>query len=228
MIRTLMIEDDRLLADTLKQLLEVNGHRVQVAESYKEAARQNFSSFDFFCVDIHLPDGSGIDLCREIRKQGKQPVLVLTAYEEEDYVVRAFEAGADDYVIKPFRSRELMARVSALLRRTQKKEDPKGYQCECLFVSAETPDVRWEGKTVEVSLMEYRMLELLLRRAGSRVSREEMVVQVWQGAAENIEDNTLSVNVGRLRKKLDRLGCSGAIETCWGRGYRWILPVEEK
>lgn len=101
-IRTLMIEDDTLLAGALRLLLEENGHQVQAVCTYRETMMQDFSSYDFFCVDIHLPDGNGIDICREIRRAGRQPILVLTAYEDEDYAVRAFEAGADDYVIKRF------------------------------------------------------------------------------------------------------------------------------
>ena len=94
MIRTLMIEDDMLLAVALRLLLEENGHQVQAVCTYRETMMQDFSSYDFFCVDIHLPDGNGIDICREIRRAGRQPILVLTAYEDEDYAVRAFEAGA--------------------------------------------------------------------------------------------------------------------------------------
>lgn len=228
MIRTLMIEDDTLLVGALRLLLEENGHQVQAVCTYRETMMQDFSSYDFFCVDIHLPDGNGIDICREIRRAGRQPILVLTAYEDEDYAVRAFEAGADDYVIKPFRSRELVARMSALLRRTCRKPDMKGYRCGDLFVSAESVEVRWQGKPLDVSALEYRILALLLRQAGGRVSRDDMLKQVWQNSSEAVEDNTLSVNVGRLRRKLERLGCSGAIETCWGRGYRWVLPVTEE
>ncbi|MEF2640738.1 MAG: response regulator transcription factor, partial [Lachnospiraceae bacterium] len=180
MIRTLMIEDDMLLAVALRLLLEENGHQVQAVCTYRETMMQDFSSYDFFCVDIHLPDGNGIDICREIRRAGRQPILVLTAYEDEDYAVRAFEAGADDYVIKPFRSRELVARMSALLRRTCRKPDMKGYRCGGLFVSAESVEVRWQGKPLDVSALEYRILALLLRQAGGRVSRDDMLKQVWQ------------------------------------------------
>ena len=84
MIRTLMIEDDTLLAGALRLLLEENGHQVQAVCTYRETIMQDFSFYDFFCVDIHLPDGNGIDICREIRQAGRQPILVLTAYEDED------------------------------------------------------------------------------------------------------------------------------------------------
>ena len=227
MIRTLITEDDALLAASLKSILELHGHTVKTAGCFQEALSKDFLTFDFFCVDLHLPDGSGIRLCREIRKAGPMPILVLTAYEEEEYAVRAFEAGADDYVIKPFRSRELMARVAALLRRSRPEHTVRGYRSGSLFVSVRAEEVRWEGQLLDFTRKEYEILLLLLRRGGQRVSREELFSQVWGASALEVEDNTLSVTVGRLRKKLERIGCPGAIETCWGRGYRWLLPVEE-
>lgn len=226
MTKTLIIEDDTLLALSLQSILELHHHKVWIVNSYQEAIEQELITYDFFVVDINLPDGDGIELCREIRKVGSQPILILTAYDGEDYAVRAFEAGADDYVIKPFRGRELVARMEAMLRRTRISREVQGYRSGSLFVPVEHSCVYWENQPLDFTAQEYRLLLLLLSHYGERLSREEMFRKVWAGSPMEIEDNTLSVSMSRLRKKLEKIGCSGAIETSWGSGYRWALPVD--
>lgn len=226
MSKILFVEDDLLMAGSLKNILAMKSYRVDIVGSCREAFTRRFSDYDLFIVDIGLPDGDGITLCREIRRQGRQPILVLTAYESEDYVVAAFEAGADDYVVKPFRGREILARMEALLRRTQVVREVRGYRSGGLFVSSKEEAAEYEGQTLRLTTQEYRLLLLLLRYRGSRVSTESALQVLWSEAPEMVEENTLYVHISRLRKKLEKVGCAGAIETGWKSGYRWTLPVE--
>ena len=137
MYKILLVEDDDLMRTSLKYILEMDmQYQVNAVENCAAANCQNFCHQDLFILDIGLPDGNGIDLCKEIRLVTSRPILILTAYEEEEKVLRAFREGADDYVVKPFRTAELKARLGALLRRCQTVGRPIGYRSGNLCVSA--------------------------------------------------------------------------------------------
>ena len=227
MYRILIVEDDRLLADSLKKILELHFYEAEVAASVWEAREADWQKQDLFILDIGLPDGDGIRLCREIREVSDRPVLILTAYDAEEKVLRAFQAGADDYVVKPFRSKELLARMNALLRRSPSARQIKEYRSLGLSLQPDYQQVFMNGKEVPLSQVEYELL-LLLRYQGSRVTRNMAFNSVWSDSLDEVEDNTLSVAISRLRRKLEKAGCQGGIETCWGSGYRWALPVETR
>lgn len=226
MYQILIVEDDRLLAESLKKILELHFYEVEVAETAGQARETDWQKPDLFILDIGLPDGDGIGLCQEIREVSDRPVLILTAYDAEEKVLRAFRAGADDYVVKPFRAKELMARMSALLRRSQSVRQIREYRSLGLSLQPDSQKVQMEGAEVPLSQVEYELLLLLLRYQGSRVTRNMAFNSVWADAPDEVEDNTLSVTISRLRRKLEKAGCRGGIETCWGSGYRWALPVE--
>ena len=228
MYKILLVEDDDLMRTSLKYILEMDmQYQVNAVENCAAANYQNFCHQDLFILDIGLPDGNGIDLCKEIRLVTSRPILILTAYEEEEKVLRAFREGADDYVVKPFRTAELKARLGALLRRCQTVGRPIGYRSGNLCVSAEICEAFWKNVPItQFNRMEVYLLQILMRHQGRIVSRESVGQALWSGGHEDVEDNTLSVFISRLRKKLEQIGCCHAIETCWGCGYRWCLPVE--
>ena len=228
MYKILLVEDDDLMRTSLKYILEMDmQYQVNAVENCAAANYQNFCHQDLFILDIWLPDGNGIDLCKEIRLVTSRPILILTAYEEEEKVLRAFREGADDYVVKPFRTAELKARLGALLRRSQTVGRPIGYRSGNLCVSAEICEAFWKNVPItQFNRMEVYLLQILMRHQGRIVSRESVGQALWSGGHEDVEDNTLSVFISRLRKKLEQIGCCHAIETCWGCGYRWCLPVE--
>ena len=229
MYRILLVEDDILLRDTTKCILEMEPqYQVTAVGSCGEARSRDFCRQDLFILDIGLPDGNGIDLCREIRAVSNRPILMLTAYEDEERVLRSFQEGADDYVTKPFRSAELQARLRALLRRSGTVGKPVGFRSGDLRVSAEVCEVfREEEPMAQFNPMEIRLLQMLMRRHGRMVSRESIGQALWSENREDVSDNTLTVMVSRLRRKLEQIGCRRAIETCWGYGYRWRIPVED-
>ena len=229
MHRILIIEDDSLLRAGLKKILEMDAeYLVCAAESCEAARNRDFSRQDLFILDIGLPDGDGIALCREIRAVTGRPILMLTAYDAEEKVLQAFREGADDYVIKPFRIAELKARIQALLRRSRNIGRPTAWRSGELRVSADACEAFFgENPVSKMNRMEISLLQVLMRHHGKLVSRESVGQALWFGEHENIEDNTLSVTVSRLRKKLEKMGLAHAIETCWGSGYRWCLPVED-
>ena len=173
-------------------------------------------------LDVMLPDGDGFSLCREIRRSSKVPVLFLTACDDEVSTVRALELGADDYITKPFRIRELLARMKAILRRTSgaEKEAPQLVTVGKNQVNLRIGKVYCGNEEVLLTAMEYRLLLIFLNHRGQVLSRGQILDQIWDGAGEFVNDNTLTVYVGRLRKKLGDTEKEPLIETVRGAGYR--------
>lgn len=216
-----------LVRNSLARILQGAGYELDTAENCGAAHKKLSLPFQLFILDIWLPDGDGISLCREIRQATQAPVLFLSACEDEASVMEGLRAGGDDYVIKPFRSGELLARMEALLRRSGYQKGKTALRTGGLTLLPEEGRVLSGGAEWDLTAMEYQVLELLVRHKGGRVSREQFLRLIWDGKGSFVEDNTLSVCVSRLRRKLAKAGCRDAIETCWGSGYRWLLPVEE-
>lgn len=232
MISILLVEDDPMIADSLKNLLSMNKYTLDVAYSFREAMEKDWSRYAFFIMDIRLPDGNGLDLCRNIRQCSKRPILFLTASDDEDSLVRGFKAGGDDYLTKPFRIRELLVRIEALNRRYDQeasgafspdggKNRGNGQTLKTVFLDCAGETVSVDSQLLGLTPVEYRILEVLIRRGGNTVNREVLLGTVWDDGVQFAEDNTLSVFIRRIRKKLEDAGCEKAIETCWGKGYRW-------
>lgn len=223
-LSVLIIEDDENIREGLQFALQQEGCQVLLAGSVSEAMElmgQN-QRIDFYLLDIMLPDGDGFQVCREIRKRGDAPVLFLTACDDEVNTVRALEQGADDYISKPFRIRELLARMKAVLRRTGRGT---GTEEQLVWagenqVSLQTGRVYRGGEEIIFTAMEYKLLLIFLNHRGQTLTRRQILNHIWDEAGDFVNDNTLSVYVKRLRKKLGDTVEGQLIQTVRGVGYR--------
>lgn len=213
--RVLITEDDYFLREGLCELLSGEGYVAAGAETVARArALLAEETFDLIILDERLPDGSGTKLCKELRRGGcDAPIMFLTACDDELGVVTGLDAGADDYVTKPFRLRELLSRVRALLRRSPGRVCSSGG----LTLSVDDMTVKLDGKSVMLTPVEFKILNSLIRAGGSIVRRETLLRNIWDNDLDFIDDNTLSVHVSRLREKIG----AERIITVRGVGYRW-------
>ena len=220
-MRLLLIEDDAILRLSLKRQLEAEGHRVDLASDGEDGLFQAREyPFDLAIIDLGLPKVNGITVLQTLRAEGcTLPILVLTARSSWQDKVRGLEAGADDYLVKPFEYPELAARVKALLRRALKAtSDSLTLGALRVDFSAQTA---WLNETVlDLTAFEYRVLELLVRERARVVSKQELSDYLYP-RDEDRDSNVLEVLVGRLRRKLDHDGLLSPIETLRGRGYRF-------
>ena len=168
-----------------------------------------------------LPDGTGFDVCREVRAHEDSPIIFLTACTDEIHTVLALEQGADDYIAKPFRMRELLARIKAVMRRTGKKAEVS----DTVRVGANEVNIRTgkmyrAGEEIPLTAMEYKLLMIFVNNRGNVLSRQQILHNIWDVAGDFVTDNTLTVYVKRLRKKLEDSESGELIETVRGIGYR--------
>lgn len=217
MVNVLLVEDEETIARPLATLLRAEGWTIETAATAARA-RELVSSrfFDAALIDLGLPDGSGYEVCRVVRAAGDAAVIILTARSDEDSVVRALEEGADDYVAKPFRARELVSRLRAVLRRRSPKQV---HVFGALTVDARSAQVTVNGMPVALTAQEYRLLLMLASQPGRVWERGQLLQALWDDGGSFVEDNTLTVTVKRLREKLGPE--AGRIATVRGIGYRW-------
>lgn len=220
-MRVLIVEDDPQLAGLLRDGLR--GERIDptLATTVAEAKeRATAGAYDVILMDVRLPDGTGFDLCRSLRADGiAAPVLMLTALDAVDDRVRGFEAGADDYLTKPFAFRELVARLKALARRRDELV-PSKLRVADLEVDLAAREVRRAGKLVALTAKEFALLELFLRHPGQVLDRTAITAHVWDDNHDPFA-NVLEVLVRRLRKKIDDGFEPKLITTLRGAGYRF-------
>ena len=211
----LLVEDDTALREGLTELFTRDGYAVENAACALEAREKMHSTMDLVVLDITLPDGDGISLCREWRAAGIElPILFLTAKDEEVDIVRGLDSGGKEYVTKPFRIQELLSRIRALLRRNSATPTVK---TDALQIDQERMTVRKNGEVLPLTLTEYRILIALIQ-AGGVVTRNRLLEVLWDVDANFVDDNTLSVHVSRLR---DKIGANH-IKTIRGVGYQWV------
>ncbi len=215
-----VVEDDEIILDSLRYSLVQAGYAVTTAGSVQEAldCLARGAPFDLCLLDIRLPDGSGFQVCDAIRANSSVPILFLTACDDEVNTVRALETGGDDYIAKPFRVRELLARMGAVLRRSTPGQTGAAAP---VMVGANQVDLQKGkvyrgGQEVVLTAMEYKLLLVFLRNRGQLLSRGQILNQLWDAAGDYVNDNTLTVYVKRLREKLG----DGLIQTVRGIGYR--------
>lgn len=215
-----VVEDDEIILDSLRYSLVQAGYAVTAAGSVAEALAflEAGTAFDLCLLDIRLPDGSGFQVCDAIRARSSLPILFLTACDDEVNTVRALETGGDDYVAKPFRVRELLARMGAVLRRTGAQSEPVTAMVGGNQVNLQTGKVFRDGQEVVLTAMEYKLLLVFLKNRGQLLSRSQILNQLWDAAGDYVNDNTLTVYVKRLREKLG--GGGALIQTVRGIGYR--------
>jgi DNA-binding response OmpR family regulator len=228
MKRIALIEDDADLAFTIRLNLEREGYRVQHYGNGQEgllAVQQG--GFDFLVLDLNLPDLDGFTICREVRRDQtsrSMPILMLTARTSERDRIMGLELGADDYLVKPFSMRELIARVGAIFRRAGSlAEDAPVYEDEELRVDGSTFRVFVRGEEVRLAKKEFELLWLLIRNRPAVVSRDRILTEVWR-VAEDVETRTVDAHVRNLRKKIGK----HRISTVIGTGYRFEHAPSEK
>lgn len=220
----LIVEDDEMILEGLKYSLLQEGYRVITAGTVEAAMEmvRGRAEFDFCLLDIMLPDGNGYEICREIRKDSRLPILFLTACDDEVSTVMALEQGADDYISKPFRIRELLARMKAILRRTA--GDGQAENSIVMVgenqINLQTGKVYRDNEEVLLTAMEYKLLLVFLNHRGQTLTRKQILDQIWDDVGDFVNDNTLTVYIKRLRKKLGDAEDTQLIQTVRGLGYR--------
>lgn len=218
-MKILLVEDNKSIIKGLEYAFAQNGYSCEYCLSLDEAVRKAPFNYDAAVLDIMLPDGNGFDLFKKIRRYSDLPVIFLTAVDDEDSVVNGLELGADDYITKPFSTRELIARIKRVANKNSKKN--------IITVSGVTLDldkstVFENGKQLELTALEYKLLSLLMQNAGKVVTRELIFEKIWDVSGNFVNDNTLTVYIKRIRKKLD----ADIIKTVKGMGYQ-VAEVSE-
>ncbi len=221
MAKILIAEDDLLLCESIVELLEIDRHLVEFTSSGKEAIeRVKIYSYDLLVLDWELPEHSGLEICQLVRMRGKKtPVLFITGRSELGDKLEGYEAGADDYLSKPFDVNEFRARVRTLLRRNQKDDDARCIAYADIVLNPETFQSMVNGKDLELLRKEFLLLELLLKNKENNVSVESIKERVW-GSSEEVTDEALRTCIKRLRNKLDNVGAACKIKSAYGSGYR--------
>jgi two-component system phosphate regulon response regulator PhoB len=222
MARVLIVEDEEALALLLRYNLEAEGYDVEVVGRGDEAdVRLKEGVPDLLVLDWMLPGLSGIELCRRLRARPETerlPIIMLTARGEESERIRGLTTGADDYVVKPFSTPELMARVRAMLRRARPELVSTVLKAGDLEIDRETHRVRRGGREIHLGPTEYRLLEFLMQAPGRVYSREQLLDGVW-GMDVYVDERTVDVHIGRLRKAINRARDRDPIRTVRGAGY---------
>ena len=202
MTRIFLVEDDKAIAKNLTLLLRSEGFTVSHAATRGEASAMLAGNlFDLALVDIALPDGNGFTVCTEIKERYQIPVLFLTASGDEASVVTGLNMGADDYITKPFRPRELIARIRAALR----KQERAGQAFEVCGLCVDTASgvVTKYGREIFLSALEYRLLLIFMNNPKNIITRSRLLDELWDAAGEFVNDNTLTVYIKRLREKIE-------------------------
>lgn len=220
MTNILLVEDDRSIVANLTDYLQKEGYEVEAVSGQKAAlAKVSERPFDLVLLDITLADGNGFAVCAAIKASYDLPVIFLTASGDEYSTVAGFEIGADDYVAKPFRPRELLSRIKNVLRRFEKVEQT--VTLEDVTIDLNKGLVTKGGKEVFLSALEYRLLLVFLNNRGIVMSRNKLLEEIWDIAGEFVNDNTLTVYIKRLRDKIETDPQNPSIiKTIRGQGYR--------
>lgn len=220
MTKILLVEDDGQIASYLGELLRAEGFDTQIAGSKKETGEcLLIQAFDLVLLDVSLPDGNGFSICAEIKREYEIPVIFLTASGDEYSVVAGLDMGADDYIAKPFRPRELISRIRSVLRRCKKEQ--RILSCGDLKVNVSSATVTKGEKELFLSALEYRLLLILLQNKGQILTRNQLLEEIWDASGEYVNDNTLSVYMKRLREKIEENPQSPRLlHTIRGIGYR--------
>ena len=216
-----VLEDDAAIAMGLTYALQQEGYGTTHCRTVQEALKIiEQEIFSLYILDLTLPDGSGYDVCKAIKAKGDLPVIFLTAYDEEVNVVMGFEMGADDYISKPFRVRELMARIKSVLRRYTKETSNGVIRLKDLQIRTAEAKVYRGTTEIPLTALEYRLLLILLNHRGQVLSRTQLLENIWDVAGDFVEDNTLTVYIKRLRNKIEETsGQTEYIKTVRGMGY---------
>ncbi|MDY5212010.1 response regulator transcription factor [Intestinibacter sp.] len=222
----LMVEDDSTIAFAVKFAVEQEGFNLDIAENLENARKiVNSKEYDLMLLDVMLPDGNGYEFLKQLREHDEDtPVIFLTACDEEVNIVMGLDIGADDYITKPFRVRELISRINAILRRRGKSQDNNKKILKFKNISIHTLEARVFKNNEEIFLTsaEYKLLLILIQNKNMVLSRAQILEKLWDVTYDFINDNTLSVYIKRLREKIeDDSSKPQYILTVRGLGYKW-------
>ena len=216
----LLVEDSESIIMGLKYSLEQEGFKVITAKTIKEA--KEYNEYDLILLDITLPDGNGFEFFKEVKKKEDVPVIFLTALDEEINIVKGLDLGAEDYIVKPFRVKELISRIKVALRRYNKMSSST-ININGIELDSENMEVKKDGKVIELTSLEFKILLLLFTNKNKLVTRDMILNKIWDLAGNFVNDNTLTVYIKRIREKIgDSEG--KIIKTIRGVGYK----VDEK
>ncbi len=220
MKRIFLVEDDQAIARNLMLLLKSEGFNVTHAATRRKASDMlTVNQFDLALIDISLPDGNGFTVCTEVKEIQDIPVIFLTASGDEASVVTGLNMGADDYITKPFRPRELIARIGTALRKSGRSVS--AFEVCGLQVDTASGVVKKNGREVFLSALEYRLLLMFVSNPKNIITRDRLLDELWDAAGEFVNDNTLTVYIKRLREKIeDDPAKPKIIRTVRGTGYR--------
>ena len=205
MINLLLVEDNETIITGLTYALSQESFEVDVARTaYETRQKLQRPSYDLLILDVSLPDGDGFEICKEVKtKDIELPIIFLTAKDEEKDVVLGLEIGADDYVIKPFRTKELISRIRTVLRRYHKKEEKSTIQIKDVTIDLAKAEVYKGKRQVILTALEYKILVMLFQNQNRLITREQLLDKIWDVAGNFVNDNTLTVYIKRIREKIE-------------------------
>ena len=219
MPKILIIEDDEKLREELKIFLNKNGYNAITLTTFDNTIQDILQTNpDLILLDINLPNTDGEYICKEIRKQSNMPIIIVTSRDNELDELLSINNGADHYITKPFNIHILLAKIGSLLRRTNMQEVNDKIDVKDFILNTSNSTIEKDGKTIELTKNEYKILKYLVQNRGKILSREDIMECLWESESF-IDDNTLTVNITRLRNKLEELELKELLETKRGQGY---------
>lgn len=220
MSKIFIVEDENTIRDELSIFLARYGYEVEAPENFENIIEEiKKSNSDLILLDINLPIFDGYYICREVRKFSETPIIVVTSRDSDIDELMSMNLGADDFVTKPYNTQILLARIEAILKRVNRSSTPQDIlEYKDMKVNLSNGTVTYDDKTIEITKNELKILSYLIKNKGKIVSREKLMNYLWD-CEMFIDDNTLSVNVTRIRKKLEEIGLKNVIETRRGLGY---------
>ena len=219
MPKILIIEDDEKLREELKIFLNKNGYEATTLTTFDNTIQEILKRKpDLILLDINLPNTDGEYICKEIRKQSNMPIIIVTSRDNELDELLSINNGADHYITKPFNIQILLAKIGSLLRRTSMQEVNDKIDVKDFILNTSNNTIEKDGKIIELTKNEYKILKFLVQNRGKIVSREDIMECLWESESF-IDDNTLTVNITRLRNKLEELELKELLETKRGQGY---------
>ncbi len=218
-MKILIVEDNETIRNELRIFLTRYNYEVDFLENFEKPVEDILEAkADLVLLDINLPIFDGYYICREIRKQSDVPIIIVTSRNSDMDELMSMNLGADDFVTKPYNTQILLARIASVLNRTYKSSQNDKNEFKGLSLYAQKSQAEYNGKTVDLTKNEVKILSILMKNKDNITSRDKIMEYLWQ-SDEFVDDNTLTVNVNRLRKKLEDIGAKNYIQTKRGQGY---------